>query len=166
MTEFPVLSLTGCARFPALSHVCWHGDAGLHAHCPLASGVPVSTLTGTVHVMTKEPFPVWPQSWACVSAQATTSTARTSPLLRRYTPNLECTGVLHTSGFAQSSALVAIEDPRACCAASHGPVCQVVTPYIATSNKGNRAKDSYSKNRSLPHTLPGAPCVRLSLWSH
>lgn len=75
-------------KVPALSHVCWHGDAGLRAHCPLASGVPVSTLTGTVHVMTKEPFPVWPQFWACVSAQDTTSTAPSSPLLRRYSPNL------------------------------------------------------------------------------
>lgn len=97
---FSSVSDRGCARFPVLSHVCWHGDAGLRAHCPLASCVPVSTLTETVHDMTKEPFAMWPQFWACVSAQGTTGTAPT-PLLRRHTPNLKLTGVLHTSGFAQ-----------------------------------------------------------------
>lgn len=123
---FSSVSDGGCARFPVLSHVCWHGDAGLRAHCPLASCVPVSTLTGTEYVMTKEPFPMWP-----VSVLRTPQAQHPLPLLlRRCTPNLERTGVLHTSGFAQSSALVAIEDPQACCAISHGPVCQVVTPYI------------------------------------
>lgn len=93
---------------PVLSHVCWHGDAGLCAHCPLASCVPVSTLTGTVHDMTKEPFPIW----ACVSAQDTTSTAPTSPTPEKMHPKLGAHWCLAHIRLrtGPSSALAAVED--------------------------------------------------------
>lgn len=63
--------------------------------------------------------------------------------------------------------LVALEDcskPHwAYCAVSRGPVCQVVTLYIVTSNKGNQAKTATLRaGPSYAHSL--MLTVYLSLW--